>query len=46
MNTTVVTIIGVFLCTGPLWGAAIGYVVAQRGYRLRSPFHQASDDSE
>lgn len=45
MNSFLITIAGVFLCSGPFWGAAIGYVIARRGYRLRLPFHQA-DDSE
>ncbi len=44
MNSMVITIIGLVLCTGPLWGAALGYTLAMRGYRLRSPLHH--DETE
>lgn len=44
MNSTFITIIGVIICTGPLWGMAIGYIMAVRGWRIRTPFHRGDDD--
>jgi hypothetical protein len=44
MNSTSIAMVGIILCTGPLWGGAIGYVLATRGWRIRMPFHR--DDAE
>lgn len=44
MSSFVVTIVGFVLCTGPLWGAALGYSVAVRGWRFRVPLHQQTED--
>jgi hypothetical protein len=44
VNTIFISILGFLLCTGPIWGAAIGYTICQRGWRLRSPFHQGAED--
>ena len=44
MNNFLLSAVGVLLCTGPLWGGAIGYMLARRGWRLRNPFHQAEDE--
>ena len=44
MNSIVVSIVGVLLCTGPLWGMALGYTLAIRGYRIRTPFHRDHDE--
>ena len=38
MNSALVTIIGLVICTGPLWGGAIGYALAIRGWRVQPPF--------
>ncbi len=46
MNTTIISLIGIVLCTGPLWGAAVGYTLAMRGYRLRSPLHQVDEEHD
>lgn len=40
------TVLGLVLLTGPVWGAAIGYGLAVRGYRLRSPFVRGDDHED
>lgn len=44
MNSVFASIVGVIICTGPLWGAVIGYNIARRGWRMRSPFHHDTEE--
>lgn len=45
MNTAA-TIIGIMLLIWIFVGPLVGYAVALRGWRIRSPFHRAEDEDE
>lgn len=46
MNNVLLSLVGVLLCTGPLWGIGIGYVIARKGWTLRSPFFLRGEEDD